>query len=78
MLKVTIYISGGTGIAEWQLPDGTYVTDNVGEISDRWLDNNAERHFSALLEQDVTIEVIDVEDTQDPSDWMSEAFTDGY
>lgn len=78
MINVTIYVSGGTGIGEWLLPNGTYATENIGEISDHWLDNCANKHFSELLEQDVTIEVIDVEDSQDPTDWMSEAFTDGY
>jgi len=77
-INVTIYVSGGTGIAEYTLEDGTAKEIPVGEVSDRWLDNRAEKYFAELLGEEVVLEVIDVEDSQDEMDWMSEAFTDGY
>ena len=77
-MKVIIYVSSGTGWADYTLEDGTIKEVDIGEISSHWLDNCAEQHFAKLTGEEVTIEVIDVEDTQNPSDWMSEAFTDGY
>lgn len=77
-MQITIYVSGGTGIAEYTLEDGTEQEVHIGEISSIWLERYAEKHFASITGEEVTIEVIDVTDSQDPSDWMSEAFTDGY
>jgi len=77
-MDVEIYVSGGTGIAEYTLEDGTTKEVQLGEISNKWLANSAEQYFAKLIGEEVTIEVIDIDDLQDPRNWMSETFTDGY
>lgn len=60
-MKVTIEISGGIGIAYWKqdrIEDETF----IGEISSKWLENEAEFYFDKKLGENVSLEVINLDE----------------
>lgn len=61
-MNVLIQVSGGTGVATWEGETGVEFEVDVGEISSDWLDNHAEAHFGKMIGEDVTIEVIDLDE----------------
>lgn len=58
-MKVIVYVSGGTAVAEYTLEDGTEKEHQLGEISSLWLEHSAEKYFADLIGEEITIEVID-------------------
>lgn len=55
-------VSGGTGVASWEDETGVERELELGEISTRWLENGAEQTLAKHIGEEITIEVIDLDE----------------
>jgi hypothetical protein len=60
-MEVIIYCSDGEGQAEWVDECGVRHEEYLGEVSDNWLENEAEEYFGKMLGEDISLEVIQVD-----------------
>ena len=56
-MTVTIVITNGTAMAYWEDGTGVEHEEFIGEISSKWLNDEAESYFAKKLSEDIKLDI---------------------
>jgi hypothetical protein len=58
-MQVTLYCADGEGEAVWVDECGALHEEYLGEVSDDWLENEAEAFMAKMLGEDISLDIVD-------------------